>query len=98
MPGSVAESRVSLGAIVGKPGRVQRSMKSDIAHRRSGSQRHTEGLNPTIKILVIDRIFIMPNPRDRARHFVGNEGTAIDSRNRFDSIDGRSGPYIDVGG
>ena len=70
-------------------------MKPEIAHRDSRSQRHTEGLNPAIQILVVDRVFIMPNPSDWARHLVGNERTAIDSRNGLDRIDGRSSPGID---
>jgi hypothetical protein len=70
-------------------------MKPEIAHGDSASQGHTERLNPAIKILVIDRVLIMPNPSDRARHFVGNERTAIGSRNGLDRIDGRSSPGID---
>jgi hypothetical protein len=67
-------------------------MKPEIVHHDSASQRHTEGLNPAIKILVIECVLIMPNPSDRARHFVGNERTAIGSRNGLDRINGRSSP------
>ena len=67
-------------------------VKSDIAHRDPRSQRHTEGLNGTIKILVIERVFIMPNASHRACHLVGNECTAIDSRLGLDRVDGRSRP------
>ena len=70
-------------------------MKPEIAHRDSGPQWDTEGLDRAIKIPVIDRVLIMPNARDRARHFEGNERTAIDSRLRLDRIDGRSRPNID---
>ena len=47
---------------------------------------HTEGLDPAIKILVIDRVFIMVESGDRARHLVGKKGTAIDSRLGLDRI------------
>src|SRR5436190_3346652 len=57
--------------------------------------RHTEGLDPAIKILVIDRVFIMVKSGDRARHLVGKKGTAIDSRRGFDGPDGCSRPGID---
>jgi len=74
---------------------IYRGMKPEIAHRDSGSQGHAEGLDPAIKILVIDRVLIMPDPSGWVRHFVGNEGTAIGSRNRLDWIDGRSRPGTD---
>src|SRR6266446_4776442 len=72
---------------------IQRGMKSDIAYCDS-SQRHTEGLKPTIKILVIKRVLIMPNSGRGVCHLVANESNAIGSRNGFDSIDGRSRPGI----
>ena len=65
-PGGVAVSRVSHGSIVGESRMIQRSMKPDIADRDSASQRQTEGLDPAIEILVIDRVFIMPNTRNWA--------------------------------
>src|SRR6266436_1661265 len=74
---------------------IQRGMKSEIADRGSGSQRHTEGLNRAIKVLVIDRIFIMPNASNWTRHLVGDERTAIDSRNGLDRVDGSPRPGID---
>ena len=79
-PGSVAKSRVSHGSIVWKSRMIRRSVKPKIAHRDSGSQRHTEGLDRAIKILIVDGVFIMPNAGGWVRHLVDNEGTAIDSR------------------
>src|SRR5205814_242700 len=78
-PGSVAKSCISRGSIICNSRMIKWRMKPEIAYRDSASQRQTEGLDPTIKILIIDRVFIMPNPGRRIRHFVGNEGTAIDS-------------------
>ena len=94
-PGNVAKSRVALCSIGCKSGRIKRGMKPEIAHRASASKGQAERLNPAIKILVVEGVLIMPNPSDRARHFVGNERTAIDSRNGLDRIDGRSSPGID---
>jgi hypothetical protein len=52
-------------------------------------------LNPAIKILVIDRVFIMPNPGGRVGHFVGNEGTSVGARDGLDWVDRCSSPGID---
>src|SRR5204863_102739 len=70
----------------------------DIAHSDSRSQWHTEGLNCTIKILVIERVFIVPNPTDRARHLITDEGTSIDSGVRFNHVDCCAGPSADGSG
>src|ERR1700681_4032024 len=74
---------------------IRRRMKSKVVQRNPASQRHTEGLDRAIKILVIECIFIMPNAGDWARHLVGNERTAIDSRLGLDRSDGCSSPGID---
>src|SRR5947208_16952455 len=74
---------------------IQRGMKSEIGHRSSGSQRHTEGLNRAIKVLVIDRIFIMPTASNRTGYLVADERTAIDSRNGRDRVDGGYRPGVD---
>ena len=73
---------------------IRRSMEPDVAHRDSDSQRHTEGLDRAIKILVMDGVFIMPNPSGGIRHFVDNERTTIDPRLRLDRSTGRSSPGI----
>ena len=52
-------------------------------------------MNPAIKILVVKRVFIMPNASDWASNFVANVGTAIGSRNGLDRIDDRSSPGSD---
>ena len=39
-------------------------MEAKVAHGNPASQRHAEGLDRTIKILVIDRVFIMPDAAD----------------------------------
>ena len=36
-------------------------MKSDVADVDASAQRHTEGLNCAIEVLVIDRILVVPD-------------------------------------
>ena len=48
-----------------------------------------------IQVLIIDRVFIMPDAGRWVRHLVGNERAAIDSRRGLDRVDGRSRPGID---
>ena len=70
-------------------------MKSEIANRDSAPQRHAERLNPTIKILIIDGVLVMPNAGARVRHFETKKPKAIDSGNGLDPVDGCSSPSID---
>ena len=43
-----------------------------------GSQRHAEGLNRAIEVLVIDRVLVVPDARRWVGHFVADERNAID--------------------
>jgi hypothetical protein len=45
-------------------------MEPYVAHSNSKSTRHTEGLNGTIKVLVIDGVLIMPKVLGYVCHFV----------------------------
>src|SRR5438309_55192 len=63
-------------------------MEPYVAHTNSGSQRHTEGLNGTIQVLVIDRVLIMPNPSRGVGHFVAEQPKAIGARIGFDPAKG----------
>lgn len=94
-PRSVAKSRASLGAVIGNSRMIRRSMKPNIADGDSASQRHTEGLDRAIKILIIDRVLIMPYASDRAGHFVANKPLAIDSRCGLKPANCRSRPGVD---
>ena len=69
-------------------------MKPNVAHGDSASQRHTEGLDRAIEILIMDGVFIVPEAGDWPRHFVGNERTAIDSWLGLDRVSCRSSPGI----
>ena len=71
---------------------IKRGVKPQIAHRDSISQRHAEGVDPTIKILVIDRVLVMPNSSTWIRHFVADKPDAIISRVRRNLVHCRAGP------
>jgi hypothetical protein len=67
-------------------------MEPYVAHSNSKSTRHTEGLNGTIKVLVIDGVLIMPHSSRRVGHLVGKQAKAIVARGRVRSGQGRSRP------
>jgi hypothetical protein len=52
-------------------------MKADIGNVNSRSQRHAERLDRTIEVLVIERVFIVPDACRRIRHFVAHKPDAI---------------------
>src|SRR5204863_6859151 len=56
------------------------------------SQRHAEGLDRTIEIFVVERVFIVPHARGGIGDLAGKIGPAIGSRLGFDRIDRRSRP------
>ena len=94
-PGRIGKARVPQCSILGTSRMIGRSVKPEVAHYDSTSQRHSEELDRAIQVHIIDGIFVVPDARVGPRHFIGNEGAAIDSRLRFDRIDGRSSPGID---
>src|SRR5260370_16051514 len=89
-PGSAAVSRVSHGSIVCPSRFLGRRMKPYISD--AASRRHSKRLNRAIQVLVIDRVFVMPNSSGWVCHFIANECKAIVSRIGLDLIDGCSGP------
>ena len=68
-----------------------------IAQGDSASQRHAEGLDRTIKILVMDGIFIMPNSGGGIRHLIDHVCAAIDARLGLDRRTGRANPRTGCG-
>ena len=69
-------------------------MKPDVADVHSGSERHAEGLDSAIEVLVIQRVFIVPNASRRVSHFVTHEPNTIVSRIRLDLIHRRTSPSV----
>ena len=70
-------------------------MKSDITHANSRPQRHTERLDGAIQVLVINRVFIVPNTWGGVRYLIAYKTNPIDSWNWLQLVDRRSGPGID---
>ncbi len=47
-------------------------------------------MHPAIKVLIIEGVFIMPNPSGWVRHFVANESKAIDRWSGLDPVESRA--------
>ena len=67
---------------------VGRGMKSDVTYVGSGPERHAEGLNRAIEVLVVNGVLVMPHAGRWIRYFVNNEGTTIDTGLRLDGYAG----------
>ena len=70
-------------------------MKSDVTDGSSSSEGDHEGLDRAIEILVINRVFVMPDSSRGICDLVANEANAIVSWSRLYLVDGRSGPGLD---
>lgn len=55
-------------------------VKPNVTNVNSRSQRHAERLDRSIEVLVIKRVFIVPDACRRIRHFVAHEPNAIIAR------------------
>ena len=67
---------------------IRWGMKTDVTYVDSGAERHAEGLNRAIEILVVNGVLVMPHPGRWIRYFVNNEGTTIDTGLRLDGYAG----------
>ena len=61
-------------------------MKADIANVHSGNQRHTEGLDRAIEVLIVERVFIVPHTGAGVSHFITHKPNAIVAWIGFDLI------------
>src|SRR5215216_4455800 len=61
-------------------GMLNRRMESDVRDVYPWSNRHRERLDRAIKVLVIERIFIVPDAGTRVRYFKAHEPDTIISR------------------
>jgi hypothetical protein len=52
-------------------------------------------LKGAIEVLVIDRVFVMPDPRRRIGNFAGYQSNAVGSGSRLDLGNSRAGPRFD---
>src|SRR4029453_2046266 len=74
---------------------LRRLMKPDVSHVHSRSYRHSESLNSTIQVLVIQRVFIVPHATTQVGDFVTHEPDAVSAWSRFDLVYRRAGPRND---
>jgi len=70
-------------------------MKPDVTDVYGSSQRHTEGLNCPVKVLVIEGIFVVPNPGRRIGDFVAHKPNSVGARNGLDLVHRRACPGVD---
>ena len=75
-------------------GLLRRRMKPDIADVNSRSGRNAERLNTAIQVLVVQRVFIVPDSGRRMTHFETHEPNTIVTVIRFDLIHSRAGPGL----
>jgi hypothetical protein len=70
-------------------------MKSHVRDVYSGSKRNAERLDGAIEVLVIERVFIVPDASSGVRDFVAHKPDAIVSRVRLNLIYCRACPSPD---
>ena len=70
-------------------------MKADVRNVYSWPNRHAEGLDGAIEILVIKRVFIVPDACAGIRYFEAHKPNAVVSRVGFLPVYGRAGPSHD---
>ena len=63
---------------------VRRSMKSDVTYVDAGPERHAEGLNRAIEVLVVNGVLVMPHAGRWVRYSVNDERATIDTGLRLD--------------
>src|ERR1700730_17122889 len=74
---------------------LNRRMKADVRDVYSGSNRHAKRLDRPIEILVVERVFIVPDASSGVGDFVAHEPDAIVSRVRLDLVHRRAAPSHD---
>jgi hypothetical protein len=94
-PRCAAVASISLSAIMCPARMLNWRMKSDVRDVYSWSNRYAEGLNPTIKILVVKSVFIVPDASRWVGYFVTHEPDTIDEVIGFELVYRRTGPSRD---
>jgi len=83
-PWIITESCVADGSVVWETGMVRRGMKSDVTNVDSLPERHAEGLNRAIEVLVVNGVLVMPHAGRWVRYFINDERPTIDTWLRLD--------------
>jgi len=91
-PRCAAIAGIALGAIMCPARMLRRSVETDVRYVYPWSKRYSEGLDAAIKVLVIERILIVPHASRRVGHVVTHKPNAVITRIWFDLIYGRACP------
>ena len=83
IPRGTAISRISLRAVMCKAGMLRRRMKADVRDGYSGSNRHAEGLDGAIEILIVHGVLIVIDSRRGIGHFVAHKPDTIGTWSRL---------------
>ena len=94
-PWRAAIPSISDGAIMCPAGMLNRRVKSRIRNVYAGPNRHAERLDGAIEVLVVQRIFIVPDASTGVSHFKAHKPDAIGSRSRLKLSYCRTGPSSD---
>ncbi len=70
-------------------------MEADIADVNAGSQRHAEGLNGAVQVLVVQSVFIVPDALTWIGYLVTHKPDTIVPRIRLVLVHCRAGPSHD---
>jgi len=97
IPWSAAVSQAVKGAIVCPGGMLNRRMKTDVGDVYSWPNRDAERLDRAIEVLVVESIFIVPDPGAGVCHLVAHEPDTVGSGGGLDLVYGRTGPGRDRG-
>ena len=91
-PRCAAIAGIALGAIMCPARMLRRSVETDVRYVYPWSKRYNEGLDAAIKVLVIERILIVPHASGWVGHFVTHKPNTIIAVLRFDLNYGRCCP------
>ena len=74
---------------------LNRRMKSDVRYSYPWPKRHGEGLDRAIEVLVVERVFVVPDAGTGVRYFEAHEPDTIVSRVGLMLVYRRAGPGHD---
>src|SRR5262245_54117721 len=95
IPRRAAISSICHGAIMRPSGMLRRGVETDVADVSSKSYRHAEGSNGTIEVLVVNRVFIVPDTSRRVGYLIADNPIALVALVRFQLIYHPDGPRHD---
>ena len=86
IPRCAAVTLIVRGTIIRPTGFLTWCVKPDVRDVYSGSERHGEGLDRAVEVLVVKRVFIVPNASGRIGHLVTHEPNPVVSGIRLELV------------